>query len=226
MTAALYARVSTKDKGQHVDLQLHELREYAARRGWAAVEFVDDGASGAKEDRQALQAMLKRVRKREFDVVLVWRFDRFARSTAFLVRMLEEFNHLGVQFASYQENIDTSTPAGRVVYAVIAALTQFEREITVERIHAGLKRAERLGHKTGRPVRSSRKWFEIRHLVGQDMREGLSVRAIAKRRRVSECSLRRWLSWVARDEEMTEELRAARAGDAPEHVVDRLEEVV
>src|SRR5688572_27388308 len=132
MRAALYARVSTTD--QTCDSQLRDLRDFATRRGWETVEFVDNGFSGTKEKRPALDRMLNEVKKRRFDVVLVWRFDRFARSTRFLVEALANFRALGVQFASFQENLDTSTPMGEAMFTVVAAISKLERDIIAERV--------------------------------------------------------------------------------------------
>ena len=146
---AIYARVSTSD--QTCDNQLRDLREFAARRGWETVEFVDQGVSGTREKRPALDAMLSRVKKREFDVVLVWRFDRFARSTKFLVDALALFKSLGVEFASWSENLDTSTPMGEAMFTIVAAISKLERDIIAERVRAGLRAAVARGAVLGRP---------------------------------------------------------------------------
>ena len=110
---AIYARVSTVGKGQDVDMQLRDLRAYATSRGLSIFkEYVDDGISGRKDKRPALDMLMNDARKRRFDTILVWRFDRFARSTRHLVTALEDFRHLGIDFISFQENIDTSSPMG------------------------------------------------------------------------------------------------------------------
>ena len=137
---AIYARVSTVDRGQDPDTQLLALREYVARRGFTlAGEFVDY-ASGTREDRPKYRALLDAVRKRQADIVLVWRYDRFARSTQALVHALKEFHSLRVDFISYQENIDTTTPQGELIFTVMASIAQFERALMSERVKAGMAR--------------------------------------------------------------------------------------
>lgn len=173
MRIALYARVSTSD--QDTDLQLVELRRYAAARGWViAAEFVDRGVSGAASSRPALDQLWASARRRDVDAVVVWRFDRFSRSVSDLVRSLEEFRALGVAFVSIHEQIDTSSPTGRVVFAVVAAMAEFEREILRERVRAGMARARERGVRLGRPLKLDA--LEVLRL----RRDGLSVRAIAK----------------------------------------------
>jgi DNA invertase Pin-like site-specific DNA recombinase len=154
MRAAIYVRVSTKK--QSVDLQLKDLEAYAQARGWTYTIYHDQGISGSKTKRPQLDAMLDAVRKRQHDVVLVWRFDRFARSSQFLVNALDEFNSLGVNFISYQENIDTGTPMGKAMYSIIAAMAQLERDIIRERVQAGVDTAREKGVKLGRPVQCDR----------------------------------------------------------------------
>src|SRR4051812_10330602 len=146
--AGLYARVSTEDRGQDPETQLRPLREYAERRGFIVVgEFVDH-ASGTTETRPRYQRLLEAARKRELDVVLVWRYDRFARSTRALVNALGEFKARGVAFISYQENVDTTTPQGELVFGMMANLAQFESALIGERVKAGMARAKAQG---GRP---------------------------------------------------------------------------
>lgn len=173
MRIALYARVSTTE--QDPDLQLVELRRYAAARGWVvAAEFVDLGVSGAAASRPSLDQLWAAARRRDVDGVVVWRFDRFSRSVSDLVRSLEEFRALGVAFVSIHEQIDTSSPTGRVVFAVVAAMAEFEREILRERVRAGLSRARERGVRLGRPLKLDA--LEVLRL----RRDGLSVRAIAR----------------------------------------------
>ncbi len=151
MRVALYARVSTKNS-QDPETQLLALREYAkARRLEVFGEYVDVGISGGKEKRPALNGLMADARKRRFDVVLVARFDRFARSTRHLVLALEEFNALGVDFISLAESIDTSTPMGKMTFTVIAALAELERSLIRERVVMGLQRAKAQGKQLGRP---------------------------------------------------------------------------
>ena len=149
---AIYARVSTT--AQTAQNQLPDLRRYVADRGWSvAGEYVDHGVSGTRESRPRLDEMMGLARKRKLDVVLVWRFDRFARSVRHLVVALEELRGLKVDFISYQENVDTSTPLGQAIFAIIAAMAELERNVIVERVHAGLSRARRQGKRLGRPKR-------------------------------------------------------------------------
>lgn len=173
--AAIYARVSTV-VGQSPAMQLDVLREFAARRGFDVVtEFVDHGASGARERRPALDKLMDAAHKRAFDVVLVYRFDRFARSVRHLIAALDEFDALGVDFVSYGESLDTSTPMGRAMFSIIGALGELERNLIVERSIEGQRRARARGVHVGRPrVRAD----EARILRFRD--EGKSLRAIAK----------------------------------------------
>jgi DNA invertase Pin-like site-specific DNA recombinase len=147
---ALYARVSTTD--QSTESQLLDLRRYVSERGWDSFkEYVDEGISGTKDSRPALNELMNDAKKRRFDMVLVWRFDRFARSTKHLILALEEFKNLGIDFVSYQENIDTSSPLGSAIFTIISAVAQLERDIIAERVKAGLRRAKENGKKLGRP---------------------------------------------------------------------------
>src|SRR5918911_3550803 len=146
----LYARVSTLDKGQDPETQLLALRAYAARRGFVPAGEYVDYASGTRDDRPQYQALLAAVRKRYIDVVLVWRYDRFARSTQALVQALNEFHSLGVDFISYQEHIDTTTPQGELIFTVMASLAQFERALISERVKAGMARAKAQGKRISR----------------------------------------------------------------------------
>jgi DNA invertase Pin-like site-specific DNA recombinase len=172
---AIYARVSTND--QTTENQLPDLRRYAHERGWiVSGEYVDQGISGAKQGRPALDRMMLHGRKRQFDVVLVWRFDRFARSTSHLLNSLDEFRQLGVDFCSLNEAIDTSTPMGKMIFTVCAAVAELERGIIIERVHAGIRRARNEGKQLGRP-KTTVQPDEVFRLRG----EGLSLRLIAKR---------------------------------------------
>jgi DNA invertase Pin-like site-specific DNA recombinase len=144
---AIYARVSTDQ--QEVDLQLHDLREYVRSRDWEATEFLDKGVSGRKDSRPGLNAMMLEVRRKRFDVVLVWRFDRFARSTKHLVTALEEFRTLGVGFVSHQEALDTSTPMGACMFTICAAMATLECDLVRERTKAGMESARRAGKQIG-----------------------------------------------------------------------------
>jgi DNA invertase Pin-like site-specific DNA recombinase len=147
---AIYARVSTVDKGQTPETQLLALREYVAHRGFTLAGEYVDYASGTREDRPQYRALLDVVRKRQVDIVLVWRYDRFARSTQALVHALKEFHSLGVDFISYQENIDTTTPQGELIFTVMASIAQFERALMSERVKAGMARAKAQGKRISR----------------------------------------------------------------------------
>jgi DNA invertase Pin-like site-specific DNA recombinase len=149
---AIYARVSTTNHGQDVGLQTRELRQFAEARGWTvAGEYIDAGVSGAKDSRPELNRLMADAHKRRFDVVCVWRFDRFARSVSHLLRALETFKALGIDFVSYSEQMDTSTPAGKMVFTVLGAVAELERSLIVERVRAGLRNAKAKGKRLGRP---------------------------------------------------------------------------
>jgi DNA invertase Pin-like site-specific DNA recombinase len=152
MKAAIYARVSTTNHGQDVSMQTRELREYCERRGWQIVgEYLDEGISGAKDSRPELNRLMVDAHKRRFDAVVVWKFDRFARSVTHLLRALGTFNALGVAFVSLSEQIDTTTPTGRMVFTVLGAVGELERSLIAERVRAGLRNAKAKGKKLGRP---------------------------------------------------------------------------
>jgi len=170
---ALYARVSTTD--QSTDSQLLDLRRYVSERGWHTFrEYTDNGVSGTKDNRPALNDLMNDAKKRRFDSVLVWRFDRFARSTTHLLLALDQFRNLGIDFVSYQENIDTSSPLGSAIFTIISAVAQLERDIIAERVKMGLRRAQAQGVQLGRP-RASIDLDKLRELHGK----GLSHRQIA-----------------------------------------------
>jgi DNA invertase Pin-like site-specific DNA recombinase len=150
MRAAIYARVSTSD--QSTVMQISALREYIERRGWKLVEeYIDEGVSGSRECRPALDRLAADARRRAFDAVVVFRFDRFARSVSHLARALDEFRALGIEFVSLHEAVDTSTPMGRAMFHIAGAFAELEREIIRERVKAGLANAKRRGRKVGRP---------------------------------------------------------------------------
>ena len=144
MRIGTYARVSTKD--QSCEMQLRDLRAYCAARSFDAVaEYVDVGQSGAKDSRPELNRLMDDARKRKLDAVLVWRFDRFARSTKHLLTALEEFRSAGIQFISYQENMDTGSPLGQALFTIVAAVAQLERDLIRERVSAGIRNARANG---------------------------------------------------------------------------------
>src|SRR5277367_4437632 len=176
MRAAIYARVSTIGQGQSPEMQVRELREYCERRGWEiAGEYVDAGISGAKDSRPALNQLIADAHRRRFDAVVVWKFDRFARSVSHLLRALETFNALGVAFVSLSEQMDTSTPTGKMVFTVLGAVAELERSLIAERVRAGLRNARAKGKTLGRPrvaVDAAR--------IGRLRSQGRSIREIAE----------------------------------------------
>lgn len=175
---ALYCRVSSSD--QDVDMQLQDLRRYAESRHFEIVqEFTDSGISGASRKRPALDRLMDAARKRQFDAVAVWRFDRFARSTKHLLDALDEFRHLGIDFVSYQENLDTSSPLGEAIFTIVAAVAQLERNIIIERVRAGVAKARPTRKYWGRvpiEVKEPKKVREMERL----RQEGKSIHAIAR----------------------------------------------
>jgi DNA invertase Pin-like site-specific DNA recombinase len=174
---ALYTRVSTQD--QSVEMQITDLRRYCEQRGFQIFkEYSDQGISGTKDKRPALDELMSDAKKRKFDAVLCWRFDRFARSTKHLITALEEFRHLGIEFVSYQENIDTSSPLGKAMFTIVSAIAELERNILLERVRAGLKRAKENGRILGRPKRLD---LDVKELQKMRDTEKLSFRQIAKR---------------------------------------------
>jgi DNA invertase Pin-like site-specific DNA recombinase len=178
---AIYARVSTVNHGQDVSMQTRELRQFAEARGWSvAGEYIDAGVSGAKDSRPELNQLMGDAHKRRFDVVCVWRFDRFARSVSHLLRALETFKALGIDFVSYSEQMDTSTPAGKMVFTVLGAVAELERSLIVERVRAGLRNARAKGKTLGRPRVSM-----DAAKVGRLREQGRSIREIADQLGVS-----------------------------------------
>lgn len=152
MRVAIYGRVSTTNHGQDVSMQTRELEQFAQARGWRLVDsYLDIGISGTKEKRQELDRLMANAHRRKFDVVIVWKFDRFARSVSHLLRALETFNALGIAFVSLSEQMDTTTPAGRMVFTVLGAVAELERSLIVERVKAGLRNARAKGRVLGRP---------------------------------------------------------------------------
>jgi DNA invertase Pin-like site-specific DNA recombinase len=187
---ALYARVSTINHGQDPEVQLYELRAYCERRGFQIVgEYVDKGMSGSRERRPALDKLLADCRKRLVDAVVVYRYDRFARSLRQLVNALEEFRSLGIDFISIHEGVDTSTPNGRLVFGIFASIAEFERELIRDRVRSGLAAAKAKGKRVGRPRvavdvrkiaflrRQGRSWAEITRETG--ISKGTAQRAQA-----------------------------------------------
>lgn len=186
--AAIYARISTlrQDEG----MQIADLRELALRHKWEIVtEYIDRGVSGKKESRAELNKLMADAKRRKFDVVMVWKFDRFARSLKHLITALAEFNSLGIDFVSHQEAVDTSTPAGKALFSMIAVMAEFERELIHERVMAGLENAKRKGVQLGR--RETR--FNVNEAILM-RKEGKSWREIGKKLGVSKTVVYRRLT--------------------------------
>jgi DNA invertase Pin-like site-specific DNA recombinase len=151
---ALYARVSTSNGHQDPEMQLRELREYAERRGWqVAGEYTDHGVSGSKESRPELNRLVVDAHRRRFDAILVWKIDRFGRSLKHLVNALADLGAYGVAFISLRDNLDLSTPSGRLMFQIIGAMAEFERALIQERVKAGLRNAQAKEKQLGRPCR-------------------------------------------------------------------------
>ena len=174
LRVAVYARVSTTD--QTPENQLAALRAFAAARGWGVIEFIDHGISGAKERRPALDALLVDARKRKIDVVACVKLDRLARSVRHLVTLAQELEALGVDLVVLDQAIDTTTPSGRLLFHVLAAIAEFERDLIRDRVIAGIRRAKAQGRRLGRPRRYQVDVARVRAMMGQ----GLSLRAIAR----------------------------------------------
>lgn len=149
---AIYARVSTLGAGQDPEMQTRELREYCERRGWTVVgEYVDRGISGAKDSRPELDRLMEDAHKRSSSGVVVWKFDRFARSVSHLLRALETFRALGIEFVSLTEQVDTTTPMGKMIFTVLGSIAELERGLIVERVKCGMRNARAKGKQIGRP---------------------------------------------------------------------------
>lgn len=188
MKVAIYTRVSSSD--QSTEMQIRVLREYCQARGFTIYrEYTDHGISGTKCSRPSLDELLNDTRKKLFDVVLVYRFDRFARSSKQLITSLEEFNHLGIDFISYQENIDTSSPLGKAIFTIVSAMAELERNIIVERIKTGLYNAKKNGKQLGRP-KAQLDLNQARALK----QEGYSIRSIAQKMNISKSTVAKYLS--------------------------------
>ena len=185
LRAALYARVSTNDQ-QTLAMQNRAMREYAVRRGWTVALQVREVNSGAAK-REAREKVMQAARRREIDLVLVWRLDRWGRSVTDLLATLQELEHLGVGFVSLTEALDLTTPAGRAMAGLLAIFAEFEREILRDRTRAGLAHARQNGTRLGRPATAAINASEIRKLY----RAGVSKSEIARRVQVGRTSVRR-----------------------------------
>lgn len=183
---AIYARVSTMNKGQDPQMQMRELKEYCKHRGWEiAEEYIDEGISGAKDSRPELDRMMADTHRRRFDAVVCWKFDRFARNVSHLLKSLETFSALGVQFVSLSEQIDTSTPTGKMVFTVLGAVAELERSLIGERVRAGLRNAKAKGKKLGRPPIRELSLAEIRQLRRDRKQARTSFNLLAEKYGVS-----------------------------------------
>ena len=188
LRVGLYARVSTNDQ-QTIPLQIRALREYAGRRGWTIASQVKEVGSGASQ-RQQREKLLEAARRRDIDVVLVWRLDRWGRSVTDLLATLQELEHLGVGFVSLTEALDLTTPAGRAMAGLLAVFAEFEREILRERVRAGLAHARQNGQRLGRPLTAALHADQVRKL----QRAGISKSEIARRLQIGRTSVRRILA--------------------------------
>jgi DNA invertase Pin-like site-specific DNA recombinase len=184
--AILYMRVSTLD--QHPETQLYDLRSMAQQRGYEIVQEYTDRISGAKAKRPGLDQMLYDARRAKFDVVLVWAGDRLARSVKHFLEVLEELNRLNIEFVSFRENLDTGGPLGRAVVVIISAIAELERNLIIERVRAGMRRARLEGRHIGR------KPLELDQTgIIRDRASGMSLRQVAKSHRISTATVRRVL---------------------------------
>ena len=196
---ALYARVSTSNGLQDPEMQLRELREFCDRRGWKPAKEYVDHLTGSKDSRPALNQLMSDAGQRKIDAVLVWKLDRFARSLKHLVNALAEFDALGVAFVSLRDNLDLTTPAGRLMFQIIGAMAEFERALIQERVKAGLRNARAKGKRLGRPRvvvdaeriaalrEQAQSWAQIERETG--ISKGTAQRALASLPKNLKCAL-------------------------------------
>ena len=188
LRVGLYARVSTYDQ-KTLPLQIRAMREYAGRRNWTIAQQVKEVGSGASQ-RELRETLIAQARRREIDVVLVWRLDRWGRSVADLLATLQELQQLGVGFVSLTEALDLTTPTGRAMAGLLAVFAEFEREILRERVRAGLAQARQNGKRLGRPPSASHQAAQVRSLY----RDGLTKSEVARRLNIGRTSVRRILA--------------------------------
>jgi DNA invertase Pin-like site-specific DNA recombinase len=175
MKVAAYARVSTSNHHQDPEVQLRDIRQHCQLKGWELTEvYVDKGISGTKASRPELNRLMADAELKKFDAVIVWKFDRFARSTSHLLKSLEHFRALNIEFVSLTEGVDTSTAVGKLVFTILAGVAELERSVTVERIKAGLRNAKAKGHLPG-----PKRYDVDMEAVKQRMAAGESQRKIA-----------------------------------------------
>lgn len=192
---AIYARVST-DK-QKVDMQLNQLREFVKRSGWVIYqEYIDQSYTGTNTSRPAFLQMMTEARRRKFDVLLVWKLDRLSRSLKDLINTLDELGSCGIDFVSYDNNLDTSTPTGKLVFQIVGAVAEFEKDIIRERVIAGLSNAKQKGKRLGRPPISNKLYEQAKILRSQ----GLSFRSIENKLGVNEGTIRKKLKKENKEE--------------------------
>ena len=184
--AVFYVRVSTLD--QHPETQLHDLQALAESRGFQVVQVYEDRSSGARASRPGLDRLLADARRGKFEVVVVWACDRLARSVTHFLQVLDELNHLGIEFVSFREQLDTGGPLGRAMVVIISAIAELERNLIVERVKAGLRRARLEGRRIGRPSLSV-----DREALGRDRERGLSLTELAELHHVSKSTVSRAL---------------------------------
>ena len=180
--AAIYTRVSTVD--QNLQTQLLDLRQMAAQRGYEVVAEFSDCISGAKSRRPGLDQLMREARRGRFDVVLVWAFDRIARSVVHFLQALDELNHLGIEFVSFREQVDTGGPLGRAIVVIVGAVAELERNLIIERVRAGMRRAKLEGRAIGRPALTL-----DRTAILRDRQHGMSLGQIAKAHRISRATV-------------------------------------
>jgi len=188
--AVIYARTSTVD--QHTKNQVYDLQQLARQRGLDVIGIYEDQVSGTRARRPGLDQLMADARKGKFDVLLVWACDRLARSVSHFLQVLDELNHLNIEFISYREQLDTTGPLGRAVVVIIAAIAELERSLIVERVRAGLRRAKLEGRRLGRPP-----LVVDREAVLRDREQGLSISQLAKQHGIAETSIRRLLRPVS-----------------------------
>jgi len=188
--AVFYTRVSSVD--QHPETQLCDLRPLAAARGYEIVGEYTDTISGSKSKRPGLDQLMADARRRRFDVVMVWAFDRMARSVRHFLEVLDELNHLNIEFVSFRESVDTSGPLGRAMVVIVSAIAELERNLIVERVKAGMRRAKLEGRQIGRS-----RLDVNRDQIVSDRRSGMSLTQVAKKHGVSRASVCRLMKVTA-----------------------------
>jgi len=192
---AIYARVSTVGAGQDPEMQTRELKEYCERRGWTVVgEYVDRGVSGAKDSRPQLDRLMEEAHKRRFSLLVVWKFDRFARSVSHLLRALETFRALGIEFVSLTEQVDTTTPMGKMIFTILGSVAELERSLVIERVRAGMRNARAKGKRIGRPPLRQFSPADVEKIRTVQAKEKASIRRLALRNNTTEWTINRILA--------------------------------